>query len=76
MDFPIQMKAIRMGVSIMYFKGSQDSISQLWCISVPENCFTVTNSVDPDEMPHYAAFHLGLHCLPEYPSRGFKYTCT
>ena len=21
------------------------------------------NSVDPDEMPHYVAFHLGLHCL-------------
>ena len=20
------------------------------------------NSVDPDEMLHYAAFHLGLHC--------------
>ena len=25
--------------------------------------FTLTNSVDPDEMPHYAAVHLGLHCL-------------
>ena len=25
--------------------------------------FTFTNSVDPDEMQHYAAFHLGLHCL-------------
>ena len=25
--------------------------------------FTVTNRVDPDEMPHNAAFHLGLHCL-------------
>ena len=25
--------------------------------------------VDPDEMPHY---HLGLHCLPKYPSRGFS----
>ena len=23
--------------------------------------FTFTNSVDPDEMSHYAAFHLGLH---------------
>ena len=21
------------------------------------------NSEDPDEMPHYAAIHLGLHCL-------------
>ena len=26
--------------------------------------FIFANSADPDEMPHYAAFHLGLHCLP------------
>ena len=25
--------------------------------------FGLANSVDPDEMMHYAAFHLGLHCL-------------
>ena len=24
---------------------------------------TLANSEDPDEMPHYAAFHLGLHYL-------------
>ena len=31
------------------------------------------NSVDPDEMLHNnAAFHLGLHCLPKYPFRGFQ----
>ena len=23
----------------------------------------VANSVDPDEMPHVVAFHLGLYCL-------------
>ena len=23
-------------------------------------------------MPHYAAFHLGLHCLPKYPFKGFR----
>ena len=28
---------------------------------------TFTNSVDPDEMQHRAAFHLGLHCLQKYP---------
>ena len=26
----------------------------------------LANSVDPDEMPHYAAFHLGLYCLTKY----------
>ena len=25
--------------------------------------YTFTNSEDPDEMQHLAAFHLGLHCL-------------
>ena len=24
---------------------------------------TFANSEDPDEMPHHAAFHQGLHCL-------------
>ena len=24
-------------------------------------------------MQHYAAFHLGLHCLPKNPLRGFQY---
>ena len=33
--------------------------------------FVLENSADPDEMPHYAAFHLGLHCLPKYLLRGF-----
>ena len=25
--------------------------------------FVLANSVYPDEMPHYAAFHLGIHCM-------------
>ena len=28
--------------------------------------FILANSADPDEMLPYAAFHLGLHCLPKY----------
>ena len=31
-----------------------------------KNFFTFTNSVDPNEMQHCAAFHLGLHCLQKY----------
>ena len=33
----------------------------------------LTNSVEPDEMPHVVAFHPGIHCLPKYPFRGFQY---
>ena len=28
--------------------------------------FILANSVNPDEMLHCAAFHLGIHCLPKY----------
>ena len=28
--------------------------------------FILANSVYPDETTHYAAFHLGLRCLPKY----------
>ena len=28
--------------------------------------FTLANSADPDEVPLYAVFHLGLYCLPKY----------
>ena len=28
--------------------------------------FVLVNSADPNEMRHYAAFHLGLYCLPKY----------
>ena len=32
----------------------------------------IENSADPDEMQPYAAFHLGLHCLPMYLFRGIQ----
>ena len=34
----------------------------------------IASTADPDEMQHYAAFHLGLHCLLKYLFRGFPYT--
>ena len=33
----------------------------------------LANSLDPNEMPHYAAFDLGLHCLSEYAFMSDKY---
>ena len=38
--------------------------------------FDLTNSVDPDEMLHNAAFHHGLHSSlsEKYPVRGFPNT--
>ena len=34
----------------------------------------LANSVDSDEMQHYAAFHQGLDCLPKYPFERFQCT--
>ena len=38
--------------------------------SVLEGSLIIANSVELDEMQHYAAFHLGLHYLPKYPLKG------
>ena len=43
----------------------------LFCLKI---FFTFTNCVDPDEIQHYAAFHLGLRCLQRYSFRGFPNT--
>ena len=42
-----------------YFKGSQVEVSS----SVLKVVLILANSVEPDEMQHYVAFHLGLHYL-------------
>ena len=32
----------------------------------------IANSADPDEMPPYLSFHLGLQCLPMYLLSGIE----
>ena len=44
---------------------SQISINNVTVFLSLKIVFTLANSADPDEMPPYAAFHLGLHCLPK-----------
>ena len=34
--------------------------------------FAIANNADPDDMLHHTLFHLGLHCLSNYPLRGFR----
>ena len=58
---------INLGVSVYILK--KDIV--FFCL---KTFFTFSNSVDPDEMQHYAAFHLGLHCLQKYLFRGFPNT--
>ena len=55
----------------MNILGCQVLIFKKYCIILSEDLFTLANSVDPNEMQHYAAFHLGLYCLEKYSFRGF-----
>ena len=64
MDSSFWFGMINLGWSIVYIlMGSQVIISKINCVSLTI-VFFLANSVDPDEMLQYAAFHLGLHCLP------------
>ena len=55
-------------LSILYFKRSQVAISIFFLyLYVPEDCFIMDKCADPNEILHYVAFHLDLHCLPKYP---------
>ena len=72
MEFSIKLHSIKSGWSIAYIEGSHDIISQKVCISFPKTVLVLANCADPDEMQHYAAFHLGLHCLSKYPFKGFQ----
>ena len=73
MDFPIQIKAIRMRLSIIYIlRGHRNKFPNYVAFQSLRIVFILENSADPDEMQYSAAFHLGLHCFSQYPFRGFQ----
>ena len=47
--------------SICHFRGVQSILSLLFYFSWK---ILLANNVDRDQMPHYVASDLGLHCLP------------
>ena len=57
----------------MYQWMSGHNFHNIFHFFLSEDIFMYTYSVDPDEMQHYAAFHLGLHCLQKYSFRGPEY---
>ena len=48
------------------FKGSQVGITKL-CIYIPDHCLTFANGTDPDKMPRFEIFNLGLTCFVQAP---------
>ena len=71
MEFPIKFDIVKSEWSIVYIEWTQGIISNKKNLFLKIN-FVFANSADPDEMLHYAAFHLGLYCLSKYPLRGFS----
>ena len=65
MNFPIHIDTISMGLSNVYFKGTQvDAWALMYIHGVfrsPKVVLIIANSVDPDEMQHHAEFHLHFH---------------
>ena len=72
MDFPILVDRTSMELSILYFMWSPVKISKLEFVYVPKDSFYHSNSVNPNKMLLYAAFQLGLHCVPTYLFTGIQ----
>ena len=63
-EFSRTFDTVKSGWSLVYNEGLQVIISpkNILFLSLKID-FILANSADPDEMPPYAAFHLGLYCL-------------
>ena len=71
MEFPIKFDTDKSGWSIIYMRGLRlYFMTKIVFLSLKTH-FALANREDPDEMLQYAAFHLGLHCLPKYVFIGF-----
>ena len=62
MDFPIHIDIISMELPTVYFKGLQVALFYYDVVLFLKVVLILANCADPDEMQHYAAFHLGIHC--------------
>ena len=74
MDFSIKFDTFKSGWSNVTTEGPQVMISKimLYIFHSLKINFYLLNSADPDEMPHFVAFHLGFHCLSEYLLTGIQ----
>ena len=74
MGFSMKFDTVNSGWSIVYIEGSLVITSKRYCNSNFVDGVCLSNIAYSDEMPHLAAFHLGLHCLPKYLFMGIHTT--
>ena len=63
-----------MGLFNIYLRGHRYKFPKNHALQSLKIAFILANNAGPDEMTHFVAFHLGLHCLPKNPFRGFEHT--
>ena len=63
MEFSIKLQIVH---CTLYIESSQLFPKYIVFLSLKIE-FVLATSADADEMQRYAAFHLGIHCLPTYP---------
>ena len=63
MNFSIKVNTIKLEWSIVYIEGSSVNFQKIFFFLSLMIDFILANSANPDEMPPYAAFHLGLNFL-------------
>ena len=68
MDFPKHIKTLSFDCSFCVLRGHRkNSLNHNICMSLK-----IVFILDPDDLPPYAANHLGLHCLPKYLFTGLQ----
>ena len=65
-EFPVQINTIKMRLSIVYLRGHRLQFPNYNVFLTLRFVFTIKKGVSLDEMPHAAAFHLGLHFSPKH----------
>ena len=63
MIFLIKLHTIKSAWSMVYSDGSKHVVSKNIVFLSLNIRIVLANSADLNEMPHHAAFHLGLHCF-------------
>ena len=78
-ELSVQIDRIKMELLNIYLYNirSQVTSSKLRCFMYLKIIFTLTNISYPDELQHFAALYLGLHCLSKYSLRSqmVKHPC-
>ena len=69
MEFSIMVNTFKSGRSTAYIEGIHVNFPNNIVFLSLEVDFVLANSTNPDEMLYYAAFHLGLYCMPKYQFR-------